>query len=128
MSEFTRRSFLGRTSGAPGSFAALQRVPKRSHDPLVLRLPPTIEQSGIGARRIFVIKRVTCEEGETIQHILILDDHPDSLSLAFGRRTSPQAGWITPPSAKWWELPLGWMLLLGVLLMMLFLLFLKLPS
>jgi hypothetical protein len=69
----------------------------------------------------------TNTQGKAIQRILIFDDHPASLRVVFGRRTSLQ-GWTTPPAAKWWEIPLGWMLFLGVLLLMFLPLFLKLPS
>jgi hypothetical protein len=68
----------------------------------------------------------TNTQGKTIQRILIFDDHPDSLRLVFGRRTSPQGGWTTPPNAKWWELPLGWILILGVLIITFLPLLLKL--
>jgi hypothetical protein len=74
---------------AIASSARLVR-PKTSHDPLVLRFPPASGQSGIRARRVFVIKQVhrlpaTTAVGRKIERILIFDDHPDSLRLLFGR-------------------------------------------
>jgi hypothetical protein len=115
------------------SFSARPFKPRTTHDPLVLRSSSASEQSSIRAKRIFVISRVsllpaTNTQGKTIQRILIFDDHPASLRLVFGRRTSPRVRWPTPPSAQWWELPLAWMLLLGVLIMMFSPLLLKFPS
>jgi hypothetical protein len=114
-------------------FSARPARPDTTPDALVHRFPLASGQSRIRVRRIFVIKRAsllpaTNTQGKTIQRILIFDDHPASLRLVFGRRTSSQVGWTAPPSAKGWELLLGWMLLLGVLIMMFLPLFLKLPS
>jgi hypothetical protein len=99
----------------------------------VLRFPSGGGQPGVRSKRIFVIKRVsllptTNTQSKTIQRILIFDDHPASLRLVFGRRTNPQGDRGKSQSSEWWELPLGWMLMLGVLIMMFLPLFLKLPS
>lgn len=91
----------------------------------------SLHLASIGARKIFIIKRVSRlqiadTKNTIIQRILIFDDHPDSLRLIFGRRPSPQSDRTTP--AKWWELPLGWMLIMCALLVLVLPLFLKLPS
>lgn len=59
-------------------------------DPNVFCDPSTSGQREVRARRIFVTKQVrrlpsTTANGEELQHILIFDDHPDSLRLVFGR-------------------------------------------
>jgi hypothetical protein len=114
-------------------FPAVPAIPDTTQDALGHRFPLAPEQSGLRARRIFVIERVsvlpaTNTRVKTIRRILIFDDHPASLRLVFARRTSPQAGWTTTPSEKWWEFPLGCMLILGVLIIVFLPLFLRLPS
>jgi hypothetical protein len=84
-------------------------------------------------KKIFVIKRVshlpaTNTQGKIIQRILIFDDHPASLRLVLGGRTSPRTGWTMPPREKWWELLLAWMLIAGALIVVLTPFFLKLSS
>ncbi len=96
-------------------------------------LPSANEQPGVHARRIFVIKRAsrlpaTNTEGKTIQRILIFDDHPDSLRLVFGRGAHPPVGRTAPQSARWWDLMLAWMLIIGALILMFSPLLLKFPS
>jgi hypothetical protein len=91
------------------------------------------EQPGVRARRIFVIKRTSRllarnAEGKTIQRILIFDDHPDSLRLAFGRGANLPVGRTAPQSARWWDLMLAWMLIIGALILMFSPLLLKFPS
>jgi hypothetical protein len=86
-------------------------------------VPSATEQSGVRARRIFVIRQTSRllarnAEGKTIQRILIFDDHPDSLRLAFGRRANPPVGRTAPQSARWWDLMLAWMLIIGALILM----------
>jgi hypothetical protein len=102
-------------------------------DALVQRFPLASGQSSIRARRIFVIKRVSLLPapntlGKTIQRILIFDDHPASLRLVFGRRTSPQTDRRTSQSAGWWESILAWMLIAGALIVVLAAFFLKLRA
>jgi hypothetical protein len=95
--------------------------------------PSAIEEPGVHARRIFVIKRTSRllgrnAEGKTIQRILIFDDHPDSLRLAFGRGANLPVGRTAPQSARWWDLMLAWMLIIGALILMFSPLLLKFPS
>ena len=70
----------------------------------------------------------TNTDGKTIQRILIFDDHPDSLRLVFGRRANPRVDRTAPQTARWWEPMLAWMLIIGSLIVMFSLLFLKFPS
>jgi hypothetical protein len=103
------------------------------HNPLTVPFSLEGGQPGIRARRIFILKRVSrlpaaSPRDETVQRILIFDDHPESLRLVFGRRVSPPFGRSAPANAGWWEPVLGWMLMMGVLSLMFLLLCLKLPS
>jgi hypothetical protein len=89
-------------------------------------------QLGIRAKRIFVIKQssrpfdscsgralpATNAARKRIQHILIFDDHPDSLRLVFGRRVNPHVHLSAPPPASSWELILVSMLTMGALVAM----------
>jgi hypothetical protein len=89
--------------------------------------------ASIGARKIFVIKRVNRlqianTKNTIIQRILIFDDHPDSLRLLLGSRESSQVDGTAPQSPRWWEPILGWMLIMCALLVLVLPLFLKLPS
>jgi len=86
-------------------------------------------QPGIRAKKIFVIKQssrrfdsrlgqplpATNAARKRIQHILIFDDHPDSLRLVFGRRVNPHVHLSAPPPASLWELILVSMLTMGAL-------------
>ena len=96
-------------------------------------LPSANEQPGARARRIFVIKRAghptaTNTDGKTIQRILIFDDHPDSLGLVLGRRANPRVDRTAPQTARWWDPILGWMLIIGAVIVMFSPLFFKFPS
>lgn len=58
-------------------------------NPSLFRFPFASEHSSIRVRKIFVIRQVqrlpaTSAAGDTIQRILIFDDHPVSLRLVFG--------------------------------------------
>lgn len=110
--------------------------------PTMFRLPPAREQPGVRARRIFVIKQsirpvdsrtgqalpATNAAGEALQRIVIFDDHPDSLRLLFGRSVRAKGNRPPPPSARWWEPILGWMLIAAAFILICLPLFLKLPS
>jgi hypothetical protein len=100
------------------------------------------EQPGCRGRKIFVIKEsirplpsrggqalpATGRLRKAIQHILVYDDHPDSLRLVLGCNASPQANRAGPQNARWWEPVLGGMLILGAFAVIFLPLFLKLPS
>jgi hypothetical protein len=79
------------------------------HQPDPARLASSSGQSGLGSRRIFVIKQVRRLESTTATHkkirrILIFDNHPDSLDLVFGRQASPHLDLSRPPRVSPWEL------------------------
>src|SRR5438477_5824327 len=63
-------------------------------------------QPGTRAKRIFIIKQAihlpptNSAEGRNMQHILIFDDHPESLRLVFGSTTPPEVGLPRPPHAS----------------------------
>src|SRR5438477_10255946 len=68
-------------------------------------------QPGTQAKRIFIIKRTihlaptNSAEGRKVQHVLIFDDHPESLLLVFGSAT-PEIDLFRPPRASSWRLVL----------------------
>jgi hypothetical protein len=123
-----RKSFQHRQMSFPAPFVR----PIADHQPNLARPFPASRQPGIRAKKIFVIKEssrpfdsrsgqalpATNAARKRIQHILIFDDHPDSLRLVFGRRVNPQAHLSAPPPASSWELILVSMLTVGALVAM----------
>ena len=62
---------------------------------------------------------------QSIQRILIFDDHPDSLRLVFGNGASAPADPEVEVSKEWWEPIWDWTPLLAVMVLLLLSLFLK---
>ena len=66
---------------------------------------------GLGTKRFFIIKQAvqlppTSSAGtRTVQHVLIFDDHPESLRLVFGGAAA-QVDLSRPPGASLWYLVL----------------------
>jgi hypothetical protein len=103
-----------------------------SHQPNLVRPFPVSRRPGSRAKNIFVIKKssrpfdsrsgrsqpATNAARKRIQHVLIFDDHPDSLRLVLGRRVNPQAHLSAPRPASSWELILVSMLTMGALVAM----------
>ena len=128
-----RKSFQRRQMSFPAPFVR----PIANHQPNLARPFPMSQQLGIRAKKIFVIKESSRPLGsrsgqalpatnaarKRIQHILIFDDHPDSLRLVFGRRANPHVHLSAPPPASSWELILVSILTMGVLVAMLWPLF-----
>jgi hypothetical protein len=123
-----RKSFQHRQVSFPAPFVR----PIANHQPNLERPFPVSRQPGIRAKKIFVIKEssrpfdsgsgqalpATNAARKRIQHILIFDDHPDSLRLVLGRRVNPQAHLSAPPRASSWELILASMVTVGALVAM----------
>jgi hypothetical protein len=71
-------------------------------------------------KRIFIIKQAVqlpptdSAEGRRVQHVLIFDDHPESLRLVFGGAT-PKREISRPPRAGLWHLILLSILIIGSL-------------
>src|SRR5260370_6919041 len=109
-----RKSFQHRQVSFPAPFVG----PIANHQPNLARPFPVGRQPGIRAKKIFVIKESSRPFGsrsgpplpatnaarKRIQHILIFDDHPDSLRLVFGRRVNPHVHLSAPPPPSSWEL------------------------
>src|ERR1700726_3525055 len=120
-----RKSFQHRQVSFPAPFVR----PIANHQPNSARALSVSGQPGIRATRIFGIKEssrpldsrsgralpATNAARKRIQHILIFDDHPDSLRLVFGRRVNPHIHLSAPPPASSWELILVSMLTMGAL-------------
>jgi hypothetical protein len=123
-----RKSFQHRQMSFPAPFVR----PIAIHQPNLARPFPASRQPGIRAKKIFVIKESSRPLGsrsgqalpatnaarKRIQHILIFDDHPDSLRLVFGRRVNPQAHLSAPPAASSLEIILISMVTVGALVAM----------
>lgn len=123
-----RKSFQHRQMSFPAPFVR----PIANHQPNLARPVPVSRRPGIRAKKIFVIKESSRPLGsrsgqalpatnaarKRIQHILIFDDHPDSLRLVLGRRVNPQAHLSAPPAAGSWELILASMVTVGALVAM----------
>src|SRR6185503_7898721 len=71
----------------------------------------SLGRPGIGAKRFFIIKQAiqlpptNSAESRTVQHVLIFDDHPESLRLVFGGAAA-QVDLSRPPGASLWYLVL----------------------
>jgi hypothetical protein len=76
---------------------------------------------GTGTKRFFIIKQAvqlppTSSAGSrTVQHVLIFDDHPESLRLVFGS-TTPELDLSRPPRASSSQLILLSILAIGLLI------------
>jgi hypothetical protein len=68
----------------------LLRLPAKNRSASSFRLLSLGRQPGIGTKRFFIIKQAVqlaatnFAESRTVQHVLIFDDHPESLRLVFG--------------------------------------------
>jgi hypothetical protein len=84
-------------------------------------------QPGTRAKRIFIIKQAiqlpptNSAEGRNVQHVLIFDDHPESLRLVFGG--TPEVDLSRPPRANSWHRFLLSMLIIGLVIAILWPLF-----
>jgi hypothetical protein len=83
---------------------------------------------GTGTKRFFIIKQAVqlpptnSTESRTVQHVLIFDDHPESLRLVFGSAT-PEIDLSRPARASSRQLVLLSILLMGLLSAFLWLFF-----
>jgi hypothetical protein len=85
-------------------------------------------QHGTATKRFFIIKQAVqlpptnSAESRTVQHVLIFDDHPESLRLVFGS-TTPEIDLSRPPPASSWHFILLSILIMGLLSAILWLFF-----
>jgi hypothetical protein len=83
--------------------------------------PSRRRQLGAGARRIFIIRQATqlpptnSAEGKNAQHILIFDDHPESLRLVFGSRANPSLDSSPPVHVSSWAFVIAGIVTIGAL-------------
>jgi hypothetical protein len=74
---------------------------------------------GTRTKRIFIIKQAiqlpptNSTAGKKVQHVLIFDDHPESLRLVFGS-TTPKLDFSPLPNANSWHLVLLSILVVGL--------------
>src|SRR5436305_2584731 len=97
-----RRSYHHR---ARISDAPLLKPPAEDRSSNSFRFLSLGRQPGTRAKRIFIIKQTmhlaptNSAEGRNVQHILIFDDHPESLRLVFGS-TTPEVDLSRRPRAS----------------------------
>jgi hypothetical protein len=91
--------------------AALLKPPAEAPSSNSIRFLSFDRQPGASVKRIFIVKQAiqlpptNSAEGKSVQHILIFDDHPESLRLVFGRATT-EIDLPRPPRAGLWPLVL----------------------
>jgi len=104
------------------------RLPAEDRSSNSLRFLSLDRQLGTGTKRFFIIKQAVqlpstnSAESRTVQHVLIFDDHPESLRLVFGS-TTPEIDLSRPPPASSWHLVLLSILIMGLLSAILWLFF-----
>src|SRR3977135_1120254 len=100
--------------------APLLRLPAEDRSPNSFRFLSLDRKLGTGRKRFFIIKQAmqlppTDSAGSrTVQHVLIFDDHPESLRLVFGRAT-PEIDLSRTPRASSRHLVFLSILLMGLL-------------
>jgi hypothetical protein len=97
--------------------------------PTLFGPPPAREQPSVLPKRIFVFRQKrrldsTTGASETMERILIFDNHPETLQLLFGRGAITWADPEAEEGTRWWEPIRGWMLVGGVSILLLLSLFL----
>jgi hypothetical protein len=98
--------YRARTFNAP-----VLRLPAEDRSANPFRFLSRGRRLGTGTKRFFIIKQAvqlppTSSAGSrTVQHILIFDDHPESLRLVFGAAAA-QVDLSRPPGASLWYLVL----------------------
>jgi len=106
----------------------LLRLPAEDHSANSFRFLSLDRQLGTGTKRFFMIKQAVqlpstnSTETRTVQHVLIFDDHPESLRLVFGSAT-PEIDLSRPPGISSRLLVLLSILLMGLLSAILWLFF-----
>jgi hypothetical protein len=101
-------------------------------DSFIPRYPLVSGPSSIGTSRIFIVNQTRPlpgdnPRGQTIQRILIFDDHPDTLRLVLGPEGIAPVDRKRSTSTRWWDPVPGWVLLLTLLVLMLLPLFFRWP-
>src|SRR5437588_6471559 len=108
--------------------APLLRLPAEDRSANSFRFLSLGRQPGIGTKRFFIIKQAiqprptNSTESRTVQHVLIFDEHPESLRLVFGSATS-EIDLSRPPRASSRHLVLLSILIMGMLTAILWLFF-----
>jgi len=101
--------------------APLLKPPAEGRSSNSFRFLSLNRQPGTRAKRIFIIKQTinlaptSSAEGRKVQHILIFDDHPESLRLVFGSAT-PEVDLPPPSGASSWYLVLLSIVIISLLI------------
>jgi len=106
----------------------LLRLPAEDRSANPFRFLSRGRRLGTGTKRFFIIKQAvqlppTSSAGSrTVQHVLIFDDHPESLRLVFGAAAA-QVDLSRPPGASLWYLVLLSIVIISSLIAILLALF-----
>src|SRR5437667_12222715 len=115
-----RKDFHSRRMVLPASFVR----PVTNREPSFARDSFSNGQPRVRAKRIFIIRQATSfpatnsAAGKNVQHILIFDDHPDSLRLVLGEPAKPYANRAFPRRVASWAVLFS-LLMLGLVTAML---------
>jgi hypothetical protein len=95
--------------------------PIAEHQPNLAEASSVSGQLGLRPRRIFIIEQTRRSPSRNaaakkIRHILIFDNHPDSLRLAFGGDANPHGDLSVLQRVSSWELVLVSILTMGALI------------
>ena len=108
----------------PASFVS----PVTNREPSFARGSFPNGQPRVRAKRIFIVRQArpfsptNSAAGKNVQHILIFDDHPDSLRLVFGEPENPRVDRAVPRRVASWAVLFS-LLMLGLVTAMLWPLF-----
>jgi hypothetical protein len=100
--------------------APFLRLPAEDRSANSFRFLSLGRQLGTGTKRFFIMKQAVqlpptgTAESRTVQHVLIFDDHPESLRLVFGS-AAPEIDLPRPPGASSRPLILLSILIMGLL-------------
>jgi hypothetical protein len=104
-------------------FPASLVSPITNRHPSLARDSSAVGRPGVQAKRIFIIRQTTSfpprnsAAGKNVQHILIFDDHPESLRLVLGQPATPYSNHSVPRGVTLWVILFS-MLMLGLLIAM----------
>src|SRR5437868_6193645 len=99
-----KERFHGRRMFFPTSYVR----PITNRQPSFARDSAPSGQPRVHGKRIFIIRQTTSfpptssGAGKNVQHILIFDDHPDSLRLVFGEPENPRVDRAVPRRLASW--------------------------
>jgi hypothetical protein len=101
----------------------MERGGSHDDDPVMRGVSSANAQSSVPARRIFIIRQASRlsandTQSKTVRHILVFDDHPDTLRLILGDSADESVDDAPDESAGWWAPFLGWAMVICLMTLM----------